>query len=56
VRSAAAPAKGYAGALFDGRYLYFVPTGDGTVGSGLVARFDAKSPPSMPSFYSGSFY
>ena len=40
------------GSVFDGRYLYLVPE----VGS-VVARFDAKTPPSMPKLpgFSGSF-
>jgi hypothetical protein len=43
----------YLGAVFDGRYLYFIPRG-----TGLVARFDAKSPASMPDLpaFHGSFY
>lgn len=43
----------YVGAVFDGQYVYFVPRG-----SGLVARFDAKTPPSQPSLpaFHGSFY
>ncbi len=47
----ATPAAGFVGAVFDGRYLYFVPNVDG-----VVARFDAKSPRSMPAGYSGSFF
>jgi hypothetical protein len=45
-------AKGFAGAAFDGRYVYFVPYA-GTA----VARFDAKTPPSMPKLpaFHGSF-
>jgi hypothetical protein len=50
-RLADAGAAGYSGALFDGRYVYFVPY-YGTV----AVRFDAKEPASMPSGYSGSFY
>ena len=43
----------YFGAIFDGRYLYLVPRGNG-----LVARFDAKSPASLPNLpaFHGSFY
>ncbi len=43
---------GFCGAVFDGRYLYLVPWVGVT-----VARFDAKSPPSMPSLpgFHGSF-
>jgi hypothetical protein len=46
------PVKGFTGSVFDGRYLYLVPNS-----GGVVARFDARSPPSMPklpAFY-GSF-
>jgi hypothetical protein len=43
----------YVGAVFDGQYLYLVPRGNG-----LVARFDAKMPASIPNLpaYHGSFY
>ncbi len=43
----------YLGAIFDGQYLYFVPRGNG-----LVVRFDAKAPASMPNLpaFHGSFY
>jgi hypothetical protein len=45
-------AKGFTGAVFDGRYLYLAPAS-----GGIVARFDAKSPPAMPQLpaFSGSF-
>jgi hypothetical protein len=46
------------GAVFDGRYVYFVPNiGGDNMPSGLVVRFDAKTPPSMPKLpaYFGSF-
>jgi hypothetical protein len=46
-------AKGFTGAVFDGRFLYLVPTT-----GGVVARFDAKAPsslPALPSFF-GSFF
>lgn len=46
-----ATAKGFHGAAFDGRYLYFVPNTNGT-----VARFDAKTPSSVPAGFSGSFF
>lgn len=45
------PAGGFEGAIFDGKYVYFVPHLDG-----VVARFDAKvlkGP--LPTGYSGSF-
>ncbi|MHC5077979.1 MAG: LamG domain-containing protein, partial [Planctomycetota bacterium] len=35
---------GYAGAVFDGRYLYFVPHHDGLVHHGEVLRYDTTSP------------
>jgi hypothetical protein len=38
-------AKAFAGWGFDGRYLYLAPDG-----FGRFARFDAKSPPSLPPF------
>jgi hypothetical protein len=46
-------ASGYFGAVFDGEYIYFVPRS-----SGLVARFDARMPPSLPALpaFHGSFY
>ena len=45
-------AKGFTGAVFDGRYLYLVPSS-----GGVVARFDAKTPPSLPALpgFFGSF-
>jgi hypothetical protein len=50
---------GFGGAVFDGRYLYLVPYDDGAVSmaDGVVARFDAKSPPCVPDLpgFSGSF-
>jgi hypothetical protein len=44
----------FAGAVFDGRYVYFVPLASNRGG---VLRFDARSPPSMPSLpqFHGSF-
>jgi hypothetical protein len=50
-----AAATNFIGAAFDGRYVYLVPNEFGT--SGVVARFDARTPPSMPSLpaWSGSF-
>jgi hypothetical protein len=47
-----AAAKGFTGAIFDGRYLYFVPSA-----GGVVARFEAKTGgglPNLPAFH-GSF-
>jgi hypothetical protein len=43
----------YFGAVFDGQYVYFIPRG-----GGIVARFDAKTPPSQPNLpaFHGSFY
>lgn len=40
----------FEGAVFDGEYLYLVPSGDG-----LVARFDARSPAALPAGQTGSF-
>jgi hypothetical protein len=42
-------AERFAGAAFDGRYLYLVPT------LGVVARFDARTPTALPASYHGSF-
>ncbi|MCC6526015.1 MAG: hypothetical protein IT373_25435, partial [Polyangiaceae bacterium] len=38
-----ATAKGFYGAAFDGRYVYFVPYNNGTSIHGVVARFDTAS-------------
>lgn len=38
-----AAAQGFRGAVFDGRYVYFVPSGAGSAPSGLVIRFDSKA-------------
>jgi hypothetical protein len=45
-------AHGFFGAVFDGEYLYLVPSG-----STVVARFDAKTPRSLPALpqFQGSF-
>jgi hypothetical protein len=45
-------AKDFTGAIFDGRYLYFVPSK-----GGVVARFDARCPPQLPNlpYFQGSF-
>jgi predicted small secreted protein len=47
-----ASALGFAGALFDGRYLHLATTGH------VAVRFDAKTPPSMPALpgWRGSFF
>jgi hypothetical protein len=51
-----AGAQGFAGAVFDGRYVYFVPNRNSVDKDGLVLRFDAKTPSSLPSGYAhGSF-
>ena len=44
--------QGFMGAAFDGEYVYFAP-----YFSTVVARFNAKTPPSMPKLpgWSGSF-
>jgi alpha-tubulin suppressor-like RCC1 family protein len=44
-------AKGFAGAAFDGRYLYLAPAAGST-----VARFDAKTPTSIPATVSGGSF
>lgn len=54
----------FRGAVFDGRFLYLVPYAGGGGGghngnnSGIVVRFDAKSPSAMPKLpaFHGSFY
>ena len=49
----------FEGVAFDGRYVYFVPNNGigGGAASGLVARFDAKTPSALPPGYAhGSFY
>ena len=38
----AAKAKGFVGAVFDGRYIYFVPDNNGAV-DGVVARYDTQA-------------
>jgi len=45
----------FTGAVFDGQYLYLVPN-TGTMGAAF-ARFEAKTPPSLPDLpgYHGSF-
>ena len=52
-----ANAAGFSGAVFDGEYLYFVPYNNAS-NDGIVARFDAKTPPSMPKLpdFHGSFF
>jgi hypothetical protein len=37
-------ARGYLGARFDGRYVYYVPYYNGTAYHGVVARYDTSSP------------
>ncbi len=44
-------AQGFSTGAFDGRYVYF-----GSFLSGLIARFDSKSPPSLPGLPGGSSY
>lgn len=55
VTTLTASAKGFYGSVFDGRYLYLVPNGNGS--SGTVARFDARTPwlPQLPG-WPGSFF
>jgi hypothetical protein len=45
----------YQGAVFDGRYVYFVPSNNGNP-SGVVVRFDALTPNALPTGYGASFY
>lgn len=47
----AAKARGFHGAIFDGEFVYFVPNS-----TGVVARFDARTPPGLPTGYNGSFF
>jgi hypothetical protein len=47
-------AVGFKGAAFDGRFVYLAPNHAGS--SGMVFRFDAKTPPSMPTCYNGSYF
>jgi hypothetical protein len=44
-------AKGFAGAAFDGRYLYLIPSSHT-----VVTRFDTKSVPAIPAIHTGSFF
>jgi hypothetical protein len=44
-------AKGFSGAIFDGRYVYVLPSA-----STVIARFDAKSPGSLPKRWNSSFF
>jgi hypothetical protein len=55
--STLANAEGFSGAVFDGQYMYFVPYNNSSF-DGIVARFDAKTPPSMPKLpdFHGSFF
>src|SRR5207244_8314502 len=47
-----AKAKGFSGATFDGRYIYFVPNHDGEDYSGLVTRYDTTHPFALPASWS----
>jgi len=44
VASVTAAAHGYAGGVFDGRYVYLVPHDNGQGLHGLVARYDSQAP------------
>jgi hypothetical protein len=44
-------AKSFYSGGFDGRYMYMAEYWDGTQPNGLVLRFDAKSPPCLPTSY-----
>jgi hypothetical protein len=48
--------KGYEGAVFDGRYLYFVPFKTGAPSHGVVLRFDAKLPRQVPGTVTGGSF
>jgi hypothetical protein len=50
-------AMGFMGAVFDGQYMYFVPSTSAAIG-GIVPRFDARTPPHMPGDpdFHGSFF
>lgn len=41
--------KGFAGGMFDGRFVYLVPNHDSTDWTGLVPRYDTKAPFTTPS-------
>jgi len=45
---------GFFGAVFDGEYMYFVPYENGN--NGVITRFDAKTPPSLPMHWNASFF
>ncbi|MBS0625614.1 MAG: hypothetical protein JSS32_06155 [Verrucomicrobia bacterium] len=47
-----ANAVGYNGAVFDGRYIYYVPIANNSTLSGLVARYDTRLPFATGSSYS----
>jgi hypothetical protein len=42
---------GFRGAVFDGRYVYFVPKSQS-----VVLRFEARTPAALPPRYHGSSY
>jgi len=44
---------GYAGAVSDGRYIYFAPLHNSGGADGIVLRFDAKLPRAVPATVSG---
>jgi hypothetical protein len=54
IRTLNANAKRFFGATFDGRYLYLTPDSYGA--SSMLARFDTKYPPALPSGFRGSFF
>jgi hypothetical protein len=49
-------ASGYSTAAFDGRYLYLSPNLAAGEPGHVVARFDARTPPGLPTTYFGSFF
>jgi hypothetical protein len=44
IASVDANARGFVGAVFDGRHVYFVPSGDGTGPRRVIARLDTYTP------------
>ncbi len=50
LNGAGVSATSFAGAAFDGRYVYLVPSNTTS-----FVRFDAKEPKAMPPSYKGSF-
>jgi hypothetical protein len=49
-------ARGYLGAIFDGRYFYAIQYFNGAVQDGIIARLDAKNPPWLTKGWNASFF